>query len=152
MTTTEPPFSYWDNRGKFQKAYTFFYDKLVPARGNAETPSGNLLRIVSKMYYRNCNDGDSYYDMTDEQDGMFRRLSDCSIGVDIMFLYTLEHYLLDENYEQCVNEMMIYIMMENSTPDQIWNPLTNRLVKINGATGLKCLKMLGCKLEYSRPV
>ena len=48
--------------------------------------------------------------------------------------------------------MMKYIMLENSTPDTIWNPETNRLVKINGVTALKCLKMLDCKLTYSKPI
>ena len=49
--------TYWNETGKFQKAYTFLYDKLVPRSANAEIPIGNLLRIVSKIYYRKFNDG-----------------------------------------------------------------------------------------------
>ena len=61
--------TYRNDTGKFQKAYTFLYDKLVPRSGNAETPIGNLLRIVSKIYYRKFNDGDSYYELTNNEYG-----------------------------------------------------------------------------------
>ena len=145
--------TYRNDTGKFQKAYTFFYDKLVPRSGNAETPIGNLLRIVSKIYYRKFNDGDSYYELTNNEygDAYFYPITTIK-DIDKQLLYKLEGYLVDDYYEKCVDTMMKYIMLENSTPDTIWNPETNRLVKINGVTALKCLKMLDCKLTYSKPI
>ena len=50
--------SYWTNSGKYQEAYDVLYDKLVPARGRAATPHGELLRVFSRIYYHFYNDGD----------------------------------------------------------------------------------------------
>ena len=52
--------NYWNSTGKFQKAYDYFYTKLVPPQGKANTDEGELLRIIGKFYYR-CADGDDYY-------------------------------------------------------------------------------------------
>jgi len=143
--------SYWSNTGKFPKAYQYFYDKLVPSSGKAETPIGNLLRIVSKIYYRKFNDGDTYYQLTDNGYAYFYPITTIK-DIDKLLLYKLEGYPQDDYYEKCVDTMMKYIMLENSTPDTIWNPETNRLVKIDGVRGLKCLKMLDCNITYSKSI
>ena len=145
--------TYWNETGKFQKAYKFFYDKLVPSRGDTEIPIGNLLSFVSNIYYRKFNHGDSYYELTNNEygDSWYPPITTIK-GIDKQFLYKLEGYLEDDYYEKCVDSMMKYIMLENSTLDTIWNPETNRLVKINGVAGLKCLKMLDCKITYSKSI
>ena len=33
--------SYWNLTGKYQKAYDYFYDKLVPSQGKATTDEGS---------------------------------------------------------------------------------------------------------------
>lgn len=48
---------YWDNRGKYQKEYDILWDELVPAEGQADTQLGELLRLVSKVYYDRYNNG-----------------------------------------------------------------------------------------------
>ena len=34
--------TYWNSKGKYQKAYDHFHSKLVPPRGYASTPEGEL--------------------------------------------------------------------------------------------------------------
>jgi len=50
--------TYWSNNGKYQKENDRLYKKYVPDAGKADSPQGNLLRVVSKIYYRYFNDGD----------------------------------------------------------------------------------------------
>ena len=49
--------TYWNDDGKYQKAYSNLWEKLVPARGEAETVRGELLRAASKLYYDLFNNG-----------------------------------------------------------------------------------------------
>ena len=52
--------TYWSKNGKYQKAYDYFYKTLIPESGKADNPFGELLSVVSWMYQRRYNDGDSY--------------------------------------------------------------------------------------------
>lgn len=49
---------YWNKTGKYQGLYDTYFAKLVPKRGNACTPHGELLRVMTKILYRFYNDGD----------------------------------------------------------------------------------------------
>ena len=49
---------YWSGKGLYQKAYDRLYSVLVPERDEAETTTGEVLRLLSKAYYRLYNDGD----------------------------------------------------------------------------------------------
>ena len=49
---------YWMCSGKYQKDYDELWERLVPSRGNAATKAGEVLRAVSRIYYRWYNDGD----------------------------------------------------------------------------------------------
>jgi len=60
--------SYWNHTGKYQSEYERLSKKYVPDFGAADSPQGNLLRLVSKIYYRLYNDGDT--DMS-EYDWLF---------------------------------------------------------------------------------
>jgi len=51
--------SYWNNKGKYQAEYDRLYKKYVPFFGKTDSPQGNILRLVSKIYYRCYNDGDT---------------------------------------------------------------------------------------------
>lgn len=51
--------SYWDEKGKYQKAYNKLYELLVPSRYGCSHPPSEALRVLSKAYYRYYNDGDS---------------------------------------------------------------------------------------------
>ena len=81
-----------------KNAFTFVYDKLASRSENTESPIGNLLRCVSKIYYRNFNNADSYYDVTDNQygDGYFYATTTIK---DKQLLYKLQSYLEDDYYE-----------------------------------------------------
>lgn len=60
MNTTNQttPATYWNNNGKFQAEYHELFKKLIPGNGPASTRPGELLRAISKLYYRWFNDGD----------------------------------------------------------------------------------------------
>lgn len=50
--------SYWNNNGKYNLEYENLWRRLVPAEGKASTVAGEVLRAVSRLYYRWYNDGD----------------------------------------------------------------------------------------------
>ena len=51
---------YWNSKGLYQKAYDKLYTDLVPPRDEAKTVVGEVLRLLSKAYYRVYNDGDAF--------------------------------------------------------------------------------------------
>ena len=59
--------SYWENKGKYQKANDFLFKKLVPSYGSSGSNLGEALRLVSRVYYRHYNDGDTYSDCVHER-------------------------------------------------------------------------------------
>ena len=139
--------SYWNLTGKYQKAYDYFHDKLVPSQGKATTDEGELLRLVSKYYYRHYNDGDSYYSCI--EDWGYPEISKKTIkNIDEKILDKIESYLVSGYYNQAADYTIRYIMLKNSNDSHIWNPYTNRLVSIATPKGQQCLKLLNCKLVY----
>ena len=50
--------TYWTCNGKYQKEYDELWERLVPSEGKAVTKAGEVLRAVSRIYYRWFNDGD----------------------------------------------------------------------------------------------
>lgn len=59
--------TYWNETGKYQKAYDYFYKKLVPSSGKASNQWGEMLRVLSNVYYRRHNDGDDYDDFIENR-------------------------------------------------------------------------------------
>lgn len=55
LKITKP--SYWCNNGKFQKLFDWLFGQLVPETGRSQTPHGELLRCVVKLYYDLHNNG-----------------------------------------------------------------------------------------------
>ena len=49
---------YWNKKGNYQSMYNTYVPKLVPQRGVAATPHGELLRVMTNIIYRFNNDGD----------------------------------------------------------------------------------------------
>ena len=49
--------TYWGSRGKYQKLYDTLYAQLVPNSGKADTPAGELLRQISRVYHDLYNNG-----------------------------------------------------------------------------------------------
>ena len=137
--------SYWDRDGKFQNSYKFLWNKLVPPEGHAESREGNILITISHAYYRHFNDGDDFSDQLDIN-GM-SELFDMKNSIDKTFLRNIYNKSYDP--DEAVNETMRYLMISMSTKEKIWNPDTNRLVKINTPVGKKALEKLGCKLVVS---
>ena len=138
--------SYWNSTGKFQKSYDYFYDKLVPSQGKAKTDEGELLRLLSKFYYRHYNDGDSYYSCI--EDLGFPKISSIK-NIDEKILDKIESNIYLDNFNLATDYTLRYIMLKNSNNTHIWNPDTNRLVSIYTPKGLKCLKLLECELSYT---
>lgn len=141
--------NYWTETGKYQKAYDYFYPKLVPTRGMASTPEGELLRVISKFYYRYFNDGDIYEEMVENADyAPLTRIQ----GISVNFLRSLENTLYSYNYESAlesvVDRILRFLILKNSTEDKIFNIDTRRLVSIKTPKGMKILKELDCKIKY----
>ena len=135
--------SYSDRKGKYQKAYNFLYDKLVPPSGRAMNALGEVLRFVTRVYYRRDNDGDTY--------------DDC-IEMGIVPDFALKKYPFDKEYNElgreldsllssgeydtAMNLIVLQIMLSLSSTSNIYNPETNRLAPIDSATGKKALLAL----------
>jgi hypothetical protein len=49
--------TYWDQQGKYQKYNDEVHAKLIPDVGNASTSLGELLRLVTNLYYQLYNNG-----------------------------------------------------------------------------------------------
>lgn len=135
--------SYGSDKGKYQKAYDFLFAKLVPPSGKAMNELGEALRIVSKVYYRRNNDGDTYYDCIEE--GMVQDLSKKiypfnkeyhSLGL------TLNNLLDSGRYDDAVSLVLVQIMLSLSSESNIYNPASNRLVPIESLAGRNALKAL----------
>ena len=140
---------YWCKKGKYQKAYDYFYPKLVPNYGEASTPEGELLRVISKFYYRFYNDGDIYEKMIEEDYLPITRIQ----GIDLEFKKNLHNelystYTYKETLESVVDRVLRFIILKNSTDDKIFNIDTRRLVSIKTAKGMKILKDLDCQISY----
>lgn len=146
-----PSRSYWNSSGRYQKNYDHFRKLWVPAQGASNHPWGELLRVLSNVYYRVFNDGDSYDDILEWR------------NVNSVFYHNkrmpekqrkeVENRLrqsddLENDLDSIVDYVLQEIMLHHSTPTRIWNPATNRLVLIRTPTGQKALKALDCELSY----
>ena len=135
--------SYSDNKGKYQKAYDFLYKKLVPSSGRAKNALGEALRLVSRVYYRKENDGDSYDDCI--EDGIvpdFTKKHYPFKGEYEPLGRELDHLLSTGNYDQAVSLVLFNIMLSLSSTTHIYNPASNRLVEIDTPAGKKALEAL----------
>ena len=146
--------TYSNDKGKFQKAYNILWKELVPKSGRADTELGELLRRLSRVYYRNYNDGDSYDDLCDDEFGnAMMRYFDDQKGIPQKQARAVHYILRTGDYERSLDKAVDYvlreIMLSKSTHDKIYNPETGRLVGITTPTGLKSLKALGCKITYT---
>lgn len=98
---TEAGKSYWEGNGAYQKEYDELYEKLVPARGCAETVAGEMIRGVSRLYYDYFNNGndnvaDVQYDDDDyiesvKIDGYYQKFFDL-----LRKVYTRIHEIKEE--------------------------------------------------------
>lgn len=141
--------TYWNNNGKYQKAYDYFYNKLVQEPNEVKDPFGKLLSVVSWMYKRKYNDGDSYDDLLeDNEEGFFMNNKKMPEKQRKKVEYMIGNSQ-EENLEKTVNYVLKEIMLQYSTDDKVWNPETNRLIRIDTAKGLKVLKDFGCKIHYT---
>lgn len=135
--------SYSDNKGKYEKAYDFLFKKLVPPSGRALNELGEALRLVSKVYYRKNNDGDSYHDCIEY--GIIPAFSDKTYPFNKEYeaLGNELDYLLSINkYDDAINIVLVHIMLDLSSESNIYNPTTNRLVPLNSEKGKQALKLL----------
>lgn len=135
--------SYWDNKGKYQKAYDFLYSKLIPPQGEAKNALGEALRLTSRASYRYYNDGDTYNECIDE--GMLPDFSKKQYPFDGEYHplgLELDSLLDSGEYDEAINLVLFNIMLSLSSTTHIYNPATNRLVEIDSEAGKRALKAL----------
>ena len=48
---------YWNGEGKHQSLHSLYFDTLVPFHGEADTPEGEALRAINRIYYDVYNNG-----------------------------------------------------------------------------------------------
>ena len=53
----EAEHKYWSDKGDYSKEYDYYWKKLVPSNGHAETLQGELLRCMSSIVYDRYNNG-----------------------------------------------------------------------------------------------
>lgn len=53
----EAPHLYYSGDGTYQKEFDYYWKKLVPGQGNADTVQGELLRCISSIVYDRYNNG-----------------------------------------------------------------------------------------------
>lgn len=94
VLTDDDKDSYWGATGKYEADYTRLYEKLVPPYGPCETLEGELLRFVSKVYYRHNNDGDTY--SAKSFAFLIHHIGDSFASYDEMIDRTLEYVLAQE--------------------------------------------------------
>ena len=135
---------YSDGKGKYEKAYNYLFKKMVPDSGRASNPLGEALRLVSRVYYRRSNDGDSYGDCIEY--GMVPDFSEKKFPFDKEYQALgreLDSHLSSSSgYDKAVDLVLLHIMLSLSSESNIYNPETNRLVPLNSAAGEKALKAL----------
>jgi hypothetical protein len=135
--------SYWNNNGKYQKAYDFLFKKLIPPHGAALNALGEALRLVSRAYYRKYNDGDDYDSCVYE--GMVPDLSTDSYPFNNEYNELgreLDSLLSETKYEEATNLVLLHIMLSLSSTSNIYNPRSNRLAPIDSLAGRNALKLL----------
>jgi len=117
--------TYWNGDGKFQEQYDYFYEKLVPSSGDCSTAQGELIRRISKVYYRRYNDGDlyddAYFPISYEalsKIGPIDKDFVCSVDRALSLDYN-EGPFKDSTLEIQVNRIMTYVMLNN--PDKKYN-------------------------------
>ena len=147
--------TYSNGKGKYQKAYDILWDELVPKTGRANTEMGELLRRLSRVYYRYNNDGDTYDHLCDDEFGnAMMKYFDEQKGIPADHAKKVHYMLFGGDYEKSLEDAVNYvlreIMLSKSTDEKIYNPQTGRLVGITTPTGIKALSELGCKITYSR--
>ena len=135
---------YSDGKGKYEKAYGYLLKKMIPESGRASNPLGEALRLVSRVYYRRSNDGDSYGECIEY--GMVPDFSERKFPFDKEYAALGReldsHLSSDSGYDKAVDLVLLHIMLNLSSESNIYNPETNRLVPLNSAAGEKALKAL----------
>ena len=124
--------TYWTCNGKHQKEYDELWERLVPPRGNAVTKAGEVLRAVSRIYYRWYNDGDQLrpaidkwvaqssgakafnylYQFRDPVSGFSTKV----LMEDIVFAATEEDY--ETALERAVDAIIEWAVQQPDTPNE----------------------------------
>ena len=135
--------SYLNNNGKYEKAYHYLFKKLVPSSGVAYNNLGEALRLVTKVYYRKYNDGDSYHDCIEY--GIVPDFSKNHYPFDKEYKSLgreLDTLLRSGNYDDALNLVLLHIMLSLSSTSNVYSPEMNRLVSIHSPAGKRALILL----------
>lgn len=103
---------YWNGVGKYQSLYDTFWERYVPLAGEADSPRGELLRNVGRIYHEYYNNGlcnsmrDEVYYLYDRQMRFKSYLKDKSRAPS--FLRDLKNYE-DETMEETYRDSFFLI-------------------------------------------
>lgn len=59
--------TYWAGKGRCQDLYNYYRENIVPKEGEADTDQGEIIRIVSNVYYDINNNGACNFDVYKDQ-------------------------------------------------------------------------------------
>lgn len=126
---TELGKSYWNENGAYQKEYDELYTQLVPARDEAETVHGEMIRCVSRLFYDYCNNGNCNvldggpeirYETCDECGGS--GYEDDEEWIQCSYCYGDGEIEVEDDNELYITEF--YLDMFNFLRDNMTNPKT----------------------------
>ena len=115
---------YWNNTGAYQKEYKELYAKLVPARGEAKTYNGELLRAISRLGYEYNNNGNCNTFDANEIEGEESQCEDCD-GEGGYYEESDWEYTPDEMYHSFIS-----LLRENFGECEIISEKIKQLEKI----------------------
>jgi hypothetical protein len=111
--------TYWNHAGKYEAEMGKLWKELVPGSGPAETLAGEVLRCVSKIYYRHFNDGDSFtvdsFAFLKKNIGHFTTYDEM-VDRAVEFAMDPEHQAMANNFDS-VRELKIYEGPESGYDD-----------------------------------
>ena len=121
--TTLPKNSYWNETGAYQKEYNELYEKLVPAKGQAKTLHGELIRCGSRLVYEFYNNGNS---------NIINYNGDGYISIDDFYEEKID-FIEETIKEDCVRRLRIFLLggiscLNDEQEDKIYNDLMDNIM------------------------
>ena len=106
--------TYFAENGKHQKLYTKMYKLLIPIEiGPTKTNYGNVLRLLSHIYYRFYNDGDkTLHNHSGVKSILKETIIDDDVPEVVKEIIKYKNFT-KERLEQAMNECILYVSKKN---------------------------------------
>jgi hypothetical protein len=111
--------TYWNGEGKHQEMYDNLWQLLVPARGEANTMEGEMLRIAGNFYYDRYNNGHCNPCRTKPAQRVrdYMRRNKLNLWSD--FKVNVSDWLLDEAMDQLIAHIISRPTFKKRKPREI---------------------------------